>query len=296
MKKFLSFFCVAAVICCIFSGCSTQSAKDAGFSLAYTYDSHYSNIDEGVIQVYDDLCAAVSQGETSISVNNESYSDASRLFYICFPLSSLVSDINLNSDGSLRITYKETQSQNKELVEQFTDKVYAILSDCGYPDIKGNALLLNLYSYVAENVQQDLDHSTAYDGIISGAGSSSAYEAMFRYLVQQAGFSASRVYGVSYDGTHFLTEVDVDGELYYFDPCAENTYSAGKGLSYFGLGYIGLQQMGLGSEVYYSDDASIPFQQDSGRFDDLFQTVSYQYENGTLTAAKKRGSIVEIAL
>ena len=71
-------------------------------------------------------------------------------FYICFPLSSLVSDINLNSDGSLRITYKETQSQHKELVEQFTDKVYAILSDCGYPDIKGNALLLNLYSYVAE--------------------------------------------------------------------------------------------------------------------------------------------------
>ena len=174
--------------------------------------------------------------------------------------------------------------------------MYAILSDCGYPDIKGNALLLNLYSYVAENVQQDLDHSTAYDCIISGAGSSSAYEAMFRYLVQQAGFSASRVYGVSYDGTHFLTEVDVDGELYYFDPCAENTYSAGKGLSYFGLGYIGLQQMGLGSEVYYSDDASIPFQQDSGRFDDLFQTVSYQYENGTLTAEKKSGSIVEIAL
>ena len=156
--------------------------------------------------------------------------------------------------------------------------------------------MLEIYSYVAENVKQDLNYSTAYDGIISGAGSSSAYEAMFRYLVQQAGFSASRVYGVSHDGTHFLTEVDVDGELYYFDPCAENTYSGGKGLSYFGLGCIGLQQMGLGSEVYYSDDVPIPFQQDSGRFDDLFQTVSYQCENGTLIATKKSGSIVKVEL
>lgn len=296
MKKSLALVCVLLVIICALSGCSGRSAADAGFSLKNTFDSHYSGYDSGAVEVYEQLCSAVAEGETSVSVNNEYYADASRLFYVCFPLSSLINDINMNSDGSLRITYKETQSQHKELVTQFTDKVYSVLSDCGYPDVTGNELLLNIYSYVAQNVEQDLDYTTAYDAIISGVGSSSSYEAMFRYLVQQAGFSASRVYGVSYDGTHFLTEIDMDGELYYFDPCAENTYSQGKGLSYFGLGYIGLQQIGVGSDVHYSDEEPIPFEEDSGRFNDLFQTVSYTYEDGTITATKKSGAIVEIAL
>lgn len=296
MKKAVSLILTLAFVICIFSGCAVKSAEKAGFTLKNTYDSHYSGVSSGVKEVYDALCNAVLQGETSVIVNNDYYGDASRLFYVSFPLSALVNSINMNSDGSLRITYKETSSQHKELVSQFTDKVYSALCDCGYPDVTGNELLLNIYSYVAQNVELNLDYSTAYDAVISGVGSSSGYEAMFRYLVQQAGFSASRVYGVSYDGTHFMTEISLDDELYYFDPCAENSYSQGEGLSYFGLGNIGLQQMGVGSEVYYSDDESIPFAQDSGRFNKLFQTVSYTYKDGTITATKKSGNVVEVAL
>lgn len=296
MKKILSLISALAFIICSFSGCTDQSASDAGFSLSYTYDSHYSGAESDAVEVFEQLCSAVAAGETSVTVNNESYDTASRLFYVSFPLSKLVNSINLNSDGSLRISYTETNSRHRELVEEFTDKTYSVLTECGYPETSGNELLLNIYTYVSENIKQNLDYSTAYDALMAGEGSSSAYESLFRFLVQQAGFYASRVYCVSYDGTHFMTEINLDGELYYFDPCAENSYSDGKGLSYFGLGYIGLQQMGAGSEVYYSDDERIPFEQDSGRFDDLFQTVSYEYSDGKITATKKSGNVVEIAL
>lgn len=296
MKKILSVILSVIIIAGVFSGCSEKSASQAGFELSITYDAHYSDIDSGAVEVYEQLCNAVIKGDSSVTVDNELYDDASRLFYVSFPLTKLVKSMNLNSDGSIRITYSETASQHKKLVTEFTDKVYSVLSDCGYPDLKGNELLLNIYSYVSQNIKQNLDYSTAYDAFITGEGSSSAYEAMFRYLVQQAGFSASRVYGVAYDGAHFLTEIILDGEAYYFDPYSENNYSEGKGLSYFGLGSIGLQQMGLGSEVSYSDDEKIDFGKDSGRFDDLFQTVSYKYADGVITATKKSGTVVEVAL
>lgn len=296
MKKILSVLCAAALIVCAFSGCSRNSAESAGFTLSFTYDSHYTDYGDDVVEVYEQLCRAVMDGETSVTVNNQHYDAASRLFYVSFPLSRLVNSINMNSDGSLRISYTQTTSQHLKLVEEFTDEVYSVLNECGYPEVTGNELLLNIYSYVAQNVTLDLDYSTAYDAFVQGLGSSSSYESMFRYLVQQAGFSASRVYGIAFDGTHFLTEVVLDGELYYFDPCAENSYSGGEGLSYFGLGVIGLQQMGLGADVSYSDDTVIPFSPDSGRFDALFQTVSYTYADGIITATKSGGDIVEVAL
>ena len=215
MKKVLSLLFVLVIIAGVFTGCADKSAAKAGFELSIVYDAHYSQVESGAIDVYDQLCRAVIDGDTSVEVNNDLYDDASRLFYVSFPLSNLVKSMNLNSDGSIRITYTETVSQHKQLVSEFTDKVYSALSDCGYPDTQGNELLLNIYSYVSENIKQNLEYSTAYDAFILGEGSSSAYEAMFRYLVQQAGFSASRVYGVAHDGTHFMTEVELGGESYY---------------------------------------------------------------------------------
>lgn len=296
MKKLISVLLAAVLICAAFSGCSAGSAKSAGFSLKTVYDSHYSDADPQAVEVYESLCGAVLNGEGSIAVNNPYYDEASRLFYVSFPLSALVQDIILNSDGSLRIIYTESTSRHLELVKEFTDKVYSVLTDCGYPDAPQNEILLNIYSYISENVEQNLEYSSAYDALVSGCGSSSAYEAAFRYLIQQAGMEASRVYGVSHDGAHFMTQAAVDGEIYYFDPGAENLYSAGKGLSYFGMGVIGLQQMGLGSEVSYSDDEPIEFEANSGRFDSLFQTVSYSYSDGVILASKNSGEIVEIAL
>ena len=296
MKKVVSLFLALVVIAGIFTGCADKSAAKAGFELSIVYDAHYSQVESGAIDVYNQLCRAVIDGETSVEVNNDLFDDASILFYVSFPLSNLVKSMNLNSDGSIRITYTETETQHKQTVSDFTDKVYSALSHCGYPDTQGNELLLNIYSYVSKKLKQNFEYSTAYDAFVLGEGSSSAYEAMFRYLVQQAGFSASRVYGVSHDGTHFMTEVILDGEAYYFDPYAEYSFSKGKGLSYFGLGNIGLQKMGLGSEICYSDSQLIDFGKDSGRFDELYQTVSYKYEEGVITATKKAGTIVEVAL
>lgn len=296
MKKLFSVLCVFLIICAMLSGCSQKSAASAGFTLNTVYDAHYSDVDSEAIEAYESICNAVINGESSVTVNNSYYDDASRLFYVSFPLSQLVRDIALNSDGSLRIVYTQTTSRHLELVEEFTDRVYSILSKCGYPDASENELLLNIYTYVSENTEQDLTYSSAYDALVSGVGSSSGYEAAFRYLIQQAGISASRVYGISYDGTHFMTEAEIDGEFYFFDPCAENTYSGGKGLSYFGMGVIGLQQIGVGSDVSYSDDTPIPFEENSARFDSLFQTVSYTYSDGKVSAKKNNGEIVEVAL
>lgn len=292
MKKIISLLLCLVLICFSFSGCADKAPE---YELKYTYDSHYS-LDDGSLEIYSALCKAAEAGESSVSIGETDYDAALRLFYISCPFSAFVSDMNVNSDGSLRISYKETQSNIAKKAEQFEEAVAAALYECGYPDEPAEEQLLNIYSYVSQNVSYNGELSTAYDAAVQKEGSSSAYEGMFRYLVQQAGFSASRVYGVAHDSTHFITQVELDGELYYFDPCAENSFSGGKGLSYFAMDTLGLQKMGLGEGTCYSDNEPISFDSSSGRFSKLYRTVSYEYKDGVITATTKSGEVVQVAL
>lgn len=294
MKKIISVLAVVAVIACVFSGCSSK-VKD--YTMKITYDSHYSDYSDDVYTDYETLVQAVMNADNTASVNPNNIDQLNTLFYTSCPLSSIVNSISLTSAGdSVRIKYTESASKIKELVKEFTEETARILYDCGYPDKDKNEILLNIYTYVSSEISQNEEFNSAYDTLMNKEGSSSGYQAVFQYLVQQAGFDAARAYGVSSQGAHFLTEVVVDGVAYYFDPCQENLYSQGKGLCCFGMGTIGLEQNGIGNDIKYSDNESALLSSDSDKFNQLFQTVSYKYKDGTVTAKKKSGDIVKIAL
>jgi len=295
VKRIICVLAVIAVIATMFAGCTSSKAKD--YTLKITYDSHYDGYSEEVYADYEKLYQAVINGDSTVSVNPENVDALNTLFYTGCPLSALVSSMSLTSSGdSIRLKYSQTQSAHKELVEKFTQETAEILYECGYEEKSDNELLLNLYTYISSNISQNEEITTAYDTIVDKTGSSSGYQAAFQFLVQQAGFKASRVYGVASTGARFLTEVIVDDEAYYFDPCEENNYSQGKGLCCFGMGALGLEMNGLGNDIKYSDNESVVFSEDSGKFNQLFQTVTYKYKDGTVTAEKKSGEIVEIAL
>lgn len=295
MKKIISVLAALAVIASVFAGCTSSKVKD--YTLKITYDGHYSDYSEDVYADYEKLYQAVMNGESTVSVNADNVDALNTLFYTGCPLSGLVTSMSLTSSGdSIRLKYAQSQSSHKELVKEFTQKTAEILYECGYETEPVKEVLLNIYTYVSSNITQNDEITSAYDTIISKSGSSSGYQAAFQFLVQQAGFDASRVYGVASTGARFLTQVIVDGEAYYFDPCEENNYSEGKGLCCFGMGALGLEMNGLGNDIKYSDNENVVFSADSGKFNQLFQTVTYKYKDGTVTAEKKSGEIVEIAL
>lgn len=295
MKKIISVLAALAVISSVFAGCTSSKVND--YTLKITYDSHYSDYSEDVYTDYEKLYQAVINGESTVSVNGDNVDALNTLFYTGCPLSDLVTSMSLTSSGdSIRLKYAQSQSSHKELVEEFTKETAEILYECGYETEPVKEVLLNIYTYVSSNITQNDEITSAYDTIISKSGSSSGYQAAFQFLVQQAGFDASRVYGVASTGARFFTEVVVDGEAYYFDPCEENNYSEGKGLCYFGMGALGLEMNGLSNDIKYSDNENVIFSADSQKFNQLFQTVTYKYKDGTVTAEKKSGEIVEIAL
>lgn len=292
MKKIISVFMAVLLLSSVMCSCSKEVYNQ---ELVITRDSHYSDLTDEAIDAYEALCRAVLEGEASISFDSALIDDVNKLFYISFPLSSLVESIIPDSSGrDFRIKYTQSTAKHLELVDEFKTCAFKIMHKCGYPDVSEKEYMLNLYTYISSEVRLDYAYSTAYDAIVNKHGSSAGYESAFQYLLQQAGIDASRTYAAAFDGVHFLTEVNVDGELYYFDPCAENIFSQGKGLSYFGLSISGLQLMGVGSDVMYSDNTAIPFNETSDKFSALFQTESYKYNNGVITANKGSGITVEI--
>lgn len=293
MKKIVSVLLCVMLCASAFSACSKQVEIR---EMKITYDARLSDYSDEAKNAYTALFNAVMNCEESAEVGEEVYDEATTMFYTSFPLSDLVDSIKQNSDSkSVRIRYKNSSKEHKRLVEKFKKEASVILDDCKAGTASDNELILNLYSFLAQNVEIDYSRSTAYDAIVEKKGSSSAFEAAFNFLLQQEGIPAARVYAKGYDATHFLTELEINGEKYYFDPCGEKVYSQGKGLSYFGMTYMGLQKNGIECDLTFADKSTAVPEQNSDMFAGLFQTKSYEYSNSVISATHSDGQITEIS-
>ena len=292
MKKIVSVLLCVLLCACAFSGCKKQVEIR---EMKASYDARLSDYSQESKNAYLSLFNAVMNAEESAEVGEEEFNEATTMFYTSFPLSDLVESIKQNSDSkSVRIRYKNSSKEHKRLVDKFKEETSVILEECKAGAVSDNEFILNLYSYLAQNVEIDYSYSTAFDAIVEKKGSASAFEAAFNFLLQQQGIPAARVYAKGYDATHFLTELEINGERYYFDPYGEKVYSQGNGLSYFGMTYMGLQKNGIECDLTFADKSTAVPEQNSDMFAELFQTKSYEYSNGVISATHSDGRVTEI--
>lgn len=303
MKKFISFFLISVLLSTVLCACSSGNNSDVknetgtNYKISYTYDNHYSSVSESAVRAYNALCEAIINGENSVLFNTALLSDVNKLYYTSFPLNYLVKSLSLNSDKTgLNISYNNDTNTHVKLVEEFNQRVDDIMQQCGYGKVDKSEYILNVYNYIASNTKYDNSCTTAYDAIVNSIGSSPSFASAFEYILAQGDISVSHVYAVTDIGVVFMTETELNGELYYFNPGNERLDTDGIGLSYFGMSYADLLNLNLASNLVYTDGAPVVFDDTTEKFATLRNTVSYKYENGIISANKNNGEIVECAL
>lgn len=306
MKKVISIFLSVLTVVFAFTGCSsnsnkineqkTEQAVQVNYTLSYTFDSHYSQISQSSVRAYETLCSAVVNYESQASFNTALIDDVNKLFYSSFPLAVLVDKIELNSDKSgVAIKYKNDKNTHFQLVNEFNDKINQILGDCGKGTVSNDVFLLNLYSYVGQNIKVSSGYNSIFDAVVNGIGFASSYANTLSFLLLQSGFKSAVVNSTNENGIAFMVETDFNGKTYYFNPYNEVVSTSGKGLTSFALTLNELNGLGYG-EVSYSDGISVTSTNNDSSFPALRNTSSYSVENNVLLATQNNGEIVQIAL
>lgn len=300
MKKILSVLIVLAVAGTVLCGCSSNKAEKNNsndFKISYTYDYHYSNINDSAVRAFNQLCDAVVSGESAVLFNTALLADVNRLYYTSFPLSYLVGSLSVNSDNTgLNISYIYDTETHLKLVDEFNSKINEIMTSCGYGQVNKSEYILNVYSYISSNTKYDSIYTKTYDVLINGVGSSSSISSAFEYLLAQGGIKNSHIYGMGAEELEFLSVADVNGENYIFNPGKECKETNGKGLSYFGLSYADLLDSGFDSGFTYTDEEPVAFDDTTEKFSSLRSTVSYEFKDGVITAVRENGEKITVSL
>lgn len=296
MKKILTLILCFAFAACAFTGCSgdkepQKEAEAKPASVLYTTDYSNSNLSPSSIRAYETLCDAVIKGDNEANFNTTLINDVNRLFYSDFPLSCLVAKMDIKSDRSgVSIIFKNDIETHLGLVSDFCTRVSEILSQCGFGKVNNNVLVLNLYSYIAQNTEISSASNNSYDVIVASKGYSSSMAGAFAYLLNQAGIKASVVKSTNDDGIAFMTETDFKGMNYIFNPFFEADDNSGKALRYFALDYSELSAAGY-NDVRYRNDDSVVFNDGENEFAGLRSSDSYVLSGNTLSVKTSDGSI-----
>ena len=294
MKKVLSLILCFAFIFCIFAGCSGNDEKEpksttGPVSLQFTTDESNSYLSPSSVRAYETLCDAVINGKSEANFNTTLINDVNRLFYSDFPLSCLVSKMDLKSDNTgVSIVYKNNTDEHLRLVSEFSAKVNEILSECGFGKVNNNVLVLNLYSYITKNTEINNQSNNTYDVIVNSTGYSSSFAGAFAYLLNQAGVKASVVKSTNDDGIAFMAETDFKGMNYIFNPYFEANDNKGEALRYFALDYADMASAGY-TDVRYRNDDSVVFDDGENDFARLRSSVSYTLDGNSLSVKTENG-------
>jgi len=300
MKKIISLIMVCSVMLCMFYGCSKKEGSkpenQESRTLSYVVDAYNASANQSAVRAYEALCDAVVNGEEEVLFNLSLLDSVNKLFYSDFPLSYLVSRLEINEKHSgVKIYYEKTPEEHKNAVEEFTAKVYEILDSCGYKKVDNNLFILNLYSYLAQNTELVSQCSYAYDVIANAKGYSFSISNAFCYLLNYAGIKASVANSDTSSGTSYMTETEFCGSQYMFLPFEETKINGGKGLCCFALDYSELAAMEF-KNVYYSDGASVVFDDNDVVYSQFRDSAEYTLEGNNLSIIKNNGGIVQIAL
>lgn len=293
MKKVISIFLAAVIL--TFCFCSCAKKEETNQNLKLSYDSIFSYYDDKIIDAYNSLCNAVINREENVKFDLNLINDVNKIYYTSFPLSVLVSNIQINNEkGTVELQYVNDEETHKKVVKDFSDKVNKIKEECGFNKVSENEYVLNLYTYIASKNKVKLNNSNVYDVIMNNEGSSSSFAMALEYLLLQSDMNASHIYALNNKGVSFMTVVYIDDKSLVLDPFSELESNGGYGLSYFGLCEKDLTNLGFKNGFKYSDDKVAMFEGCFDDFENLRNTISYEYKDGKITANKSDNSTIEL--
>lgn len=299
MKKIASLILAAAVMLCMFSGCTQNkdtAEKNENSRLLYIVDDYNSTINQSAVRAYEALCDAVVNGEEEVLFNTSLIDSVNKLFYTDFPLSYLISKLEINDNNSgLKIFYEKTPEEHAKAVEEFIKRVNEILEHCSYGKAETNVFILNLYSYLAQNTELVSQCSYSYDVIVNSKGYSFSLSSAFCYLLNYAGIKASVVNSDNESGTSYMTEAEFNGCKYIFMPFEEAKTNKGNGLCFFAMDYSELVPMGF-INVNYSDGTYVAFDDNDIIYSQFRDSSEYTIDGNNLSITKTNGEIVQVAL
>lgn len=286
MKKIISILLAATLAVTALAGCSKQEAPKADMLLKYTVDSHYDIADTSVRSFYEKLCEAVINGDEELKINTMLLDDVNRLYYTSFPLYVLVDGIDLLPDNTgFSIKYKNSPDEHKKCVQDFQDRINAIMQECGYGKTSIDNYIFNVYTYITANFKTDNNHLNVYDTLLNSCGYNASVNSLFEYLVLQGGGSACHV--VALKGTSMISLVKFKNMWYYFDPASEINDSGGKALKYFAFST---------NVAYAYTNADKVEEKGDNAFAALKDSQSFTVDGGTINVELKGGSAFELKI
>lgn len=296
MKKFIRITLYITLISLLLCSCSAKETETQKAELKYTYDSVYSSMDSSVIRAYETLCGAVVDGDAQAGINTGMLAQASQLFYTSFPLSDLVSDIQINSDNSgVDIKYKNADDEHAEKVKAFTDKVSYIVNECKKDTVNNLEYIVKVYNYITSHAVLDSSNisNTLYSTIIQDTGNVFTYTCMFEYLLNQNGIEANHIIAAKEDGSSYaVSGAVINGEYYLFDLGRECNRNSGKGINFFGMSADDFEKLGYTKLV--CTNGSVPPEASDLKFDPCRKSTSWELNDGVLLVTMADGTVVKI--
>ncbi len=285
MKRLFSIVLACLLVLGVFSACSKQESGEESRSLKITYDAHYENMSESSVRAYTALCEAVMNGEEEAAFGHTMTDDVNTLYYTSFPLSALVSELHQTEDtNGFKIVYANDADAHKELVEEFSKKVFEIQDACGLGSVSNDRFVFNLYTYICENVTFDDTVLAPYETIMNGSGSLQSISQAFEYILCQSGIKASHI--TNFDsGVNVLSAVYFSNAWYLFCPALEIKNTEGKGLEYFAMSFERASTTLGVDTLTYSDLTEVdPTYFAETEYDKLESATSYTDDSGDIVA------------
>ncbi len=283
MKKTLSLLIAAAILCSLFSSCSSKRESDTENNsvqrdLIITMDSHYADMDDSAVRAYEKIIDAVLNYKKEIKFNISLIDSVNQLFYTS-PFYALVESISFLQDNTgIEIHFKYDETEHKKLIDDFKSKIDNIMTQCGYGTVSNDMYVLNVYSYVAGNVSVDNAYTTIFETVIHAKGVNAAVSGMFEYLLHQASVPACHIMNINGSGiSNPMSMAKFKGEWYYFNPADEIIETAGKGLVCFAMNTKRAQKRYGSDQFVYTDQTAVEELEDD-TFSKLSDARSYKME------------------
>ncbi len=303
MKKAISLFLCAVVICTLFSACSdsknenndTDSKNTENIELKITTDAHFASVDESAKRAYEKLCNAVLNYDSEVKFNTGLTDDVNQLFYTSFPQYVLVEGIDFLDDNSgVSITYaNDKETQNAKLTE-FNNAISSIMNACKYGKVSKNEYLFNVYTYITKNFTIDNDITTVFDTAIQRKGMNSTLSGLFEYLLLQADINASHLVNIDAQSiAKMISMADFNGQKYFFDVTSEIENNQGKALRYFAMNTVRAQASTQG--FMFTDNTPAEDIED-GTYSKLGYSTSYTVDSSKVKVSLKGNDTFEFNL
>lgn len=187
---------------------------------------------------YEHLVDAVILRQDKVVFEDDSMIPAVSCFYAEFPLSSLLSDYEINrKEHTLLLTYSYAPEEHTARIKDFQKRVETIIRSTIKPSYNDLDRALVLYRWTAQNILYiDGEDVSPYNAMMNGVGICQSYDGVYQFLLLQVGIDClSGGAFMTDDAAHAWSLVPINDHWFHMDPTFENSDNGGDGLRYFGM-------------------------------------------------------------